>query len=101
MLNLIVLDSVTDFVSHLAPEDAGTIDASLMSLANGDTKKLIIKPLKGKILELSVRQYRIVYFRVGATIYAVDIFKKQSRKTPLRFIRQAEKRYRAIINIFS
>lgn len=42
--------------------------------------------------------HAIVFFRLDDTIYAVDIFKKQSRKTPPRIIKRAIKIYQMMAN---
>lgn len=95
-MNLQILDSVTGFLSDLSEGDAAKILAHLKSLEVNQIEGLTIKPLKGKIKELIVRQYRIIFFRIGKKGYAVDAFKKQSKKTPRRIIERAEKIYRDI-----
>lgn len=97
-MNIQILDDVADFLGKLSEEDDAKIAAHLKSLATNQTEGLTIKPLKGKIKELIVRQYRIVFFRIDNTGYVVDAFKKQSKKTPRRIIERAEKIYRGINN---
>ena len=60
------------------------------------TEFLDIKQLSGKIRELIVRQYRLVFFRKEEIIYVIDIFKKQSQKTPRRIIERAERLYQSL-----
>lgn len=95
-MNLQILDEVTNFLESLSENDAAKILAHLKSLEANQTEGLIIKSLKGKIKELIVRQYRIIFFRIGEKGYAVDAFKKQSKKTPKRIIERAEKIYRDV-----
>jgi len=95
-MNLHILNDVTNFLDGLSEDDAAKIFAHLKSLESNQIEGLIIKPLKGKIKELIVRQYRIIFFRIGEKGYAVDAFKKQSQKTPRRIIERAEKIYRDI-----
>jgi phage-related protein len=96
-VNLVILDDVRVFINKLSPLDSAKILAELKFLEMNRTEVLIIKPLKGKIMELSVRQYRIIFCKTGSMIYVINGFKKQSKKTPLRVIEQAEKVYREII----
>ena len=98
-MKLVILDDVIVFIDACALEDSAKIFAELNFLEMGRTEVLLIEPLKGKIMELSVKRYRIVFCKVGATIYVIDVFKKQSAKTPLRIIEQAEKIYRKIIQM--
>lgn len=95
-MNLQILDNVTDFLESLSEDDAAKIFAHLKSLEANQTEGLTIKPLKGKIKELVVRQYRIIFFRIGEKGYAVDAFKKQSQKTPRRIIGRAERIYQDV-----
>lgn len=97
-MNIQILDDVSDFLAKLSREDDAKIAAHLKSLAINQTEGLTIKPLKGKIKELVVKQYRIVFFRINNTGYVVDAFRKQSKKTPKRIIERAEKIYRDINN---
>ena len=97
-MNLQILGTFTKFLDGLSAGDSGKIYAHLKSLERDQTEGLTIKPLKGKIQEIVVKQYRIVFFRIGATGYVVDAFRKQSKKTPKRIIERAEKIYRDIKN---
>lgn len=93
-MNLRVLDTVIEFLESLPADDAAKIAAHLKSLEMDQTEGLTIKPLKGKIKEIVVKQYRIVFFGIGTKGYVVDAFRKQSKKTPKRIIERAEKIYR-------
>lgn len=95
-MKLNVLSDVADFINQLSYEESGKILAQLKFLEINQTEALIIKHLKGKIYELRVKQYRIVFFKIGSIIYIVNAFKKQSRKTPQRIIKKAEKIYKNI-----
>lgn len=95
-MNIQILDDVRDFLNTISREDDAKIAAHLKSLEIGQTEGLIIKSLKGKIKELIVKQYRIVFFRIGTSGYVVDAFRKKSQKTPKRIIERAEKIYRDI-----
>ncbi|MBI4085721.1 MAG: type II toxin-antitoxin system RelE/ParE family toxin [Candidatus Liptonbacteria bacterium] len=95
-MNIQILSNVSKFLEGLSREDDAKIAAHLKSLAMDQTDGLAIKPLKGKIKELIVRQYRIVFFKIGDSGYVVDVFRKQSKKTPKRTIERAERIYRDI-----
>lgn len=95
-MRIVILDDVLDFLKSLSREEDAKIMAHLKSLELNQTEGLTIKPLKGKIKELVVKQNRIIFFRIGDTGYVVDVFKKQSKKTPKRIIERAEKIYRNI-----
>lgn len=96
-MKLVILDDALAFIDNLTPEDSAKILANLKFLEMKRTEVLIVKPLKGKIMEISVKQYRFVFCKVGMIIYVIDGFKKQSQKTPPRIIERAEKIYRKII----
>ncbi len=91
-----VLDDVNYFLDKIPDDDAAKILAHLKSLEANQTEGLVIKTLTGKIKELVVGQYRIVFFVLGGKGFAIDVFKKQSKKTPLRIIERAEKIYHDI-----
>ena len=93
-MSLQVLDTVIEFLESLPADDAAKIAAHLKSLEMDQTEGLTIKPLKGKIKEIVVKQYRVVFFRTGTRGYVVDVFRKQSKKTPKRVIERAERIYR-------
>ncbi len=95
-MKLHIFDAVHRFLDSISVEDSAKIVAHLKSLQDGHTEGLTIKPLKGKIKELVVRQYRIIFFFTGDAGYAVAAFKKQSKKTPKRVIEHAEKIYKDI-----
>jgi phage-related protein len=97
-MNIQIFKDVLDFLNKISKDDKAKISAHLKSLQENHTEGLIIKPLKGRIKEIVVRQYRIVLFEIGATGYVVDAFRKQSDKTPKRIIERAEKIYRDIKN---
>lgn len=91
-----ILDNVKKFMDKLKEDDSAKILAHLKSLEENHTEGLTIKTLKGKIKEIIVRQYRIIFFTIGTTIYIVDAFKKQSQKTPKRIIKKAEEIYKGL-----
>jgi phage-related protein len=90
------LKDAADFICGLPDKDSAKILAQLRSLEQDTTEALIIKKLKGKIMELKVNKYRVVFFKTASIIYVVDAFKKQSDKTPKRVIDRAEKIYKII-----
>lgn len=96
MPNIQLFGDVTDFINNLPDNISAKILAHLKSLEMNLTEALAIKTLKGKIKELIVKQYRIVFFQENGIIYVVDIFKKQSRKTPKGIIERAEEIYRIL-----
>ncbi len=91
-----ILEDVRKFLDRLKDDDSAKILAHLKSLEESHTEGLLIKTLKDKIKEIVVRQYRIIFFNIGGTIYIVDAFKKQSQKTPKRIIEKAEKIYKGL-----
>jgi phage-related protein len=95
-MNIRIFDEVSRFLDSIPEEHSAKILAHLNVLQEHHTEGLLIKPLKGKVMELVVQQYRIIFFRIGATGYVIDAFKKQSRKTPKRSIERAEKIYKSI-----
>jgi phage-related protein len=96
---VITLDEVLECIDALNPKLAAKISGAIEQLGTGKTKSLLIKQLRGKIMELSVKQYRVIFCRAETIIYIVDIFKKQSRKTPGNIIKKAEETYRKIQNL--
>lgn len=97
-MNITLFGEVTKYTAGIPKKDAAKILVGLQTLKKGWTKELIIKPLKGKIMELTVGSYRVVYFQHKETIYAVDAFRKKSKKTPLRIIQRAEQIYITLTN---
>ncbi|MBI3589099.1 MAG: type II toxin-antitoxin system RelE/ParE family toxin [Candidatus Liptonbacteria bacterium] len=95
-MKLQILNEVNDFLENLPENDAGKILAHLKSFEENLTEGLVIKALKGKIKEIIIKQYRIIFFTISEKIYVVDAFKKQSQKTPKRIIERAEKIYKNI-----
>ncbi len=95
-METLIFDDVTNFLDTIPESDAAKILAHLKALQENQTEGLFIKPLKGKIKEIVIRQYRIIFFEKGTRRYAVDAFKKQSKKTPQRIINRAEKIYKSI-----
>lgn len=95
-MTLVILDEVAEFVDKLSPDNSAKILAGLRFLELNRTEVLSIKPLKHKIMELVIKQYRVIFFRFDAKIYVVEIFKKQSQKTPQRIIERAERIHRNI-----
>lgn len=93
-----ILSGVTEFIDGLSNHDAAKILVSLKFVDMGRTEGLQIKKLRGKIYELVVNQYRIIFFRISVTRYVVDAFRKKTQKTPKRIIERAEKLYRDINN---
>lgn len=99
MANLIVFDEVRAFIKNLEGDTRGKIYTSLEFLAVGKMDAILVKPIKGKIKELSVKQYRIIFCQIGDVIYAIAGFKKQSKKTPHRIIERAEQMYHKIVEL--
>ena len=95
-LTVLFLDSVTKAIQKLNPIDQAKIAASVVMLSAGDFESTYIKPIKGVIRELIVRRERLLFFLKGDTVYFVNIFRKQSAKTPKREILHAENIYKTI-----
>ena len=96
MANLHVLRSVYDIVTNLPNEDEHKISQCILILESGSIEGLVIKTLRNEIKEIVVKKYRLIFFNKNDTTYLVDIFRKQSRKTPVRIIDRAEKIYNLI-----
>lgn len=97
-MNVQAIGNAFNFIDDLPEEDRANVRSHLESLRIHEIKRLLIKTLKGKIKELIVQQYRIVFVIIGETIFVTDVFKKQSQKTPKRIIEHAEKIYQKILN---
>lgn len=95
-MNTQIVGIASDFIETIPLESRYLIEASISALASGETKRLKLKTLKGKIKEIITGQYRIVFFSFRTTLFIVDVFKKQSQKTPVRIIKRAEKIYQKI-----
>ncbi|OGY98059.1 MAG: hypothetical protein A2855_00960 [Candidatus Liptonbacteria bacterium RIFCSPHIGHO2_01_FULL_57_28] len=93
MANLHLLDNVRNTLTDLPEDERIKVSKHIHLLESGVMEKVVIKTLKGKIKELIVQQYRLIFFRKNEMTYVVDIFKKQSQKTPVRIIDRAEKIY--------
>ena len=93
-----IFDDVSDFLNKISESDAAKILANLKLLQENHTEGLVIKSLKGRIREIVVKQYRVIFFQINSTGYVVDTFRKRSKKTPKRILERAEKIYKDIIN---
>jgi len=91
-----ILREAAQFIDGLPDENSAKIVIQLENLGAGRTETLNMKTLKGKIRELVVDEYRLVFFIISERIYIVDAFRKKSQKTPLRIITRAEKIYRYV-----
>lgn len=96
-----ILREVVNFINSLPDEDSAKILGQFRALEKGWTETLNIKTLKGRIRELIVHDYRIVFFAIKQRIYVVDGFRKKSQKTPPRIIARAEEIHRLIIGMNS
>lgn len=65
-------------------------------LCVGNLQSLEVKPVRGKIKELIVKNYRILFFPKAPLMYFVHIFRKQTNKTPHQDIEYAEKLHKLI-----
>jgi phage-related protein len=83
-----LLSTVLKTLESIPTEEQARIIAHVKTLEE-NPKDLVVKKLKGKIQELIVRQYRIVFCIKDTDIYVIDLFKKQSKKTPKRVIEHA------------
>lgn len=62
-----------------------------------------IKPLKGKIWELRVtdyrgRQHRLLYVVIGRNFIILHVFTKKTRKTPVKDLQLAERRLKDVLS---
>ena|SRR3989344_6126167 len=92
-------DAVGDFIENLPKEDRSKIHASIDVLREDRIEELLIKKLKDKVKEIVVKQFRIIFFQIGSVAYIADVYKKQSKKTPPRIIKRAEKIYKRATSI--
>lgn len=90
------LESVTSFLKELSKTDRAKILSGVSKIEQGDFQSSYIKTLRGPTKELIVKQYRILFFVHGHTIYLVRAFRKKSRKTPQKEIEYAERIYKLI-----
>ncbi len=97
-MSIRVFEDVSDFLKRIPEDDAARILAHLKSFQENCVEGLFIKTLRGKIKEIVVKNYRIVFFSIGSTGYIVDAFRKKSQKTPKRIIEQAENIYKNLDN---
>lgn len=95
-MNLHLFQEVFDFLASIPKGDSSKIYKDLGLLEAGQSEKVYVKRLRGKVKELIVKQYRLVFFYSGQTIYVLYAFKKQSQKTPERVIKKAQKIYQKI-----
>ncbi len=82
-------------IEDLPQKESARIYSHLDALEDNEVMGLVIKTLRGKVQELVVRQYRVVFFRIDGDIHVRAVFKKQSRKTPRHIIEKASKDYQA------
>ena len=86
------LEKVERFIRGLVENDRAKIAAAIKTLENGDFQSIEVKTLKGRIKELVVKSYRIVFFiDKDHIIYLLDGFIKKTRKTPRNIIENAKK----------
>ncbi len=96
MMNIHTLDGASDFISSLTREEDVKITTQVKAIAENKTGDLVIKTLKGKVKELIISEYRIVFFIKNGAVFLVDGFRKKSQKTPKRIIERAERIYLTI-----
>ncbi|MEK7137905.1 MAG: type II toxin-antitoxin system RelE/ParE family toxin [Patescibacteria group bacterium] len=80
-----------DFVNSIPIADRARITAQVNTMLEG--KKVYTKQLKGRVRELIVGPYRMIYFTKNLNIYFVNGFRKKGQKTPTKEIAMAEKLY--------
>ena len=66
-MDMQIFKDVRDFLERIPEDDSAMVYAHLKSLEEDRTGGLIIKALKGKIREMVVKYYRIIFFFVGST----------------------------------
>lgn len=93
---LVVLEEVKDFIDSLPEKDRVKITSEVEALCNSYFGVLYIKTLRGKIKELIVGRYRIIFFIEICIIYLIRIFLKKTKKAPISEIEYAEKIYKII-----
>jgi phage-related protein len=98
IFKMVTLGAAHDFLISLEEMHRSKIASCLIAIRNRRFNTVHVKTLKGKIKELIVNEFRVVFFIEVNTVYVVRGFVKKSSKTPLGEIEQAEKAYRHIIS---
>ena len=90
---------IMDFIDGLAEPDAAAIFAAIEAFAMEfrHVVAVVTKPLLGKLWEMRVGRFRVLYGVAPDTLLIVHIFAKKTRKTPARELDLAEKRLKAMM----
>lgn len=90
---------VVDFLEKLPAEENARIVGCLRSIEQlgFDSPRVVFRQIKGSLWEIKIRTnksgYRVFYVCIQqANMILLDIYKKQTQKTPKRIIKIAEKR---------
>lgn len=96
----IMLEKVDKFIRILRSMEREKVMAAIRVMEEGKFELVHIKVLRNEVRELIIKQYRILFFisTEGNIIYLVSAFRKETRKTPIRYIEHAEKMFKLIIN---
>ena len=92
------LDSVKEALIKIPLTDRAKIAANTDMMRAGKFDSVFIKPIRGSIKELRVKQYRMLFFTQKHTLYFVRIFIKKTQKTPVKEIEAAQKIYDLMIS---
>jgi phage-related protein len=93
--SLLFLDDASEFIDSLPDKLKAKVLAALKTMET-DFNLVYTKTLRGRIKELVVQRYRIVFFIKGSIIYVVLGFIKKSQKTPVQEIENAERIYKMV-----
>jgi len=92
-----IFNDVENFINKTSQSAGAKIYANLKALEEGFREGIKIKTLRGKIKEIIINRFRVIFFELGGIIYVVDVFVKKSTKTPQRIIKRAERIYNDIL----
>ena len=93
----LTLRETEHFIRNLPSSDEASIRADIRVMETGDFDAVRLKTLRGKIKELIVGDYRLIFFISEHILYFVRAFRKKTKKTPFQEIEYAKRIYKTII----
>jgi len=94
-----ILEKARESLDSIPVIVRGQIADDLGELCAGNFSAVYTKKLRGKIKELIVGDYRAVFFVQNNSVFVTSIFRKKSKKTPVREIEYAEKIYKLMSDL--
>jgi len=95
-LKLLYVEKAEKYISLLTSKHQAKLKRHIDFLAEQRYEFIETKILRGKIREIIVGGYRVIYFIVSNKVFIVDIFKKSTQKTPKKRIEYAEVEYKKV-----